>query len=110
MINNILVELSVIIIIAVILSAIMRLLKQPLMIGYIITGVLVSPYFLNLSSSKDEIGTFAQLGIAFLLFVVGLSLDPRTIKNIGKASFITGLGQVLFTSIVGYFILKLLVN
>ncbi len=106
--ENIFIELSVIMVIAVIISIIMRLLKQPLMIGYIITGVIASPYFLNITISKSEIGTFAQLGIAFLLFVVGLSLDPRTIKNIGKASILTGLGQVLFTSIVGFFILKFL--
>src|SRR3989338_6252290 len=108
MIENIFIELSLIITLAVIVSAIMRLLKQPLIIGYIITGVIASPYFLNLVKSKDEISTFAQLGIALLLFVVGLNLDLRTIKNIGKVSLITGIGQVLFTSIVGYFILKLL--
>ncbi len=108
MIENMFVELSLIIIIAVIVSAIMRLLKQPLIIGYIITGVIASPYFFNLVESKNEISTFSQLGVALLLFVVGLNLDLRTIKKIGKVSLIAGIGQVLFTSIVGFFILKLL--
>src|SRR3989338_2545747 len=108
MIENIFIELSLIITLAVVISAIMRLFKQPLIIGYIITGVIASPYFLNLVKSKDEISTFAQLGVALLLFVVGLNLDIRTIRKIGKVSLITGIGQVLFTSIIGYFILKLL--
>ena len=102
------VELSVIIIIAVAVGWIMRLLRQPLVIGYILTGIIVSPHFLNIVSSTEAIATFAHIGIAFLLFVVGLNLNPRIIKDVGKVSSITGVGQVIFTSVIGFFIGRLL--
>ncbi|MEK6856906.1 MAG: cation:proton antiporter, partial [Nanoarchaeota archaeon] len=51
---------------------------------------------------------FSQIGIAFLLFIVGLSLNPKVIKEVGKASLITGVGQVVFTSIIGFFIARFL--
>jgi len=104
---GIFVELSVIII-AVAVGWIMRLLRQPLVIGYILTGIIVSPYFLNIVSSTEAIATFAHIGIAFLLFVVGLNLNPRIIKDVGKVSLITGVGQVIFTSVIGFFIGRLL--
>ncbi|MBU2440711.1 MAG: cation:proton antiporter [Nanoarchaeota archaeon] len=104
---NIFVELSIIII-AVVITGIMRLLKQPLIIGYILTGIIVSPYLLNIVQSTDAIATFAHIGIALLLFIVGLSLNPKVIKEVGKISLITGVGQVIFTSLIGFFICRLL--
>ena len=86
----------------------MRILKQPLIIGYLITGILVSPFFLNLIKSGDTLVIFSQFGIAFLLFIVGLSLNPKVIKEVGKASLITGIGQVVFTSLIGFFIARFL--
>ena len=102
------VELSIVIIIAVAVAGIMRLLKQPLIIGYILTGIIVSPYFLNIIKSTDAIATFAQIGIVLLLFMVGLNLNPKIIKDVGKVSLVTGVGQVIFTSLIGFFIGKLL--
>jgi Kef-type K+ transport system membrane component KefB/Trk K+ transport system NAD-binding subunit len=105
---SIFIELSVVIIIAVLVAGIMRLLRQPLVIGYILTGIIVSPYFLNIVKSTDAIATFAQIGIVLLLFMVGLNLNPRIIKDVGKVSLVTGVGQVIFTSLIGFFIGKLL--
>jgi Kef-type K+ transport system membrane component KefB len=100
---DIFVEVALIIVAATLISALMRLLKQPLIIGYILTGLLISPY-LNTTSSIETITTFSQMGIALLLFIVGLSLSPRVIKEVGKVSLITGLGQVFFTLIIGFMI------
>jgi Kef-type K+ transport system membrane component KefB len=85
-------------------SLIIRLLKQPLIIGYIISGILVGPLFFNLIKGSETISIFSEMGIAFLLFIVGLHLSPKVIKEVGKVSLITGLGQIIFTSIIGYFI------
>ncbi|MAG24612.1 sodium:proton exchanger [Candidatus Pacearchaeota archaeon] len=105
---EIFVELSIIIAITVVISGIMRLLRQPLVIGYILTGIIVSPYFLNLVQSTETITVFSQIGVTLLLFIVGLSLSPKVIKEVGKVSLITGLGQIIFTSIIGFFISKAL--
>ncbi len=101
-------EISVVIVIALLMAVIMRLLKQPLIISYILTGIIVSPYFLNLIKFTDTIHALSQMGVAFLLFIVGLSLSPKVIKEVGKVSLITGVGQVVFTSILGYGISRLL--
>jgi len=101
-------ELSIIIGITVLIAGIMRLLKQPLVIGYILTGIIVGPCLLNLISSTETISILSHIGIALLLFIVGLSLSPRVIKEVGKVSSITGVGQVIFTSLIGFFISKLL--
>ncbi len=106
MTENIILQLSFVIMIAIVFGALMRLLKQPLIIGYILTGIVASPYFLNLVSSTDYIATLSQIGVAFLLFMVGLNINPKVIKEVGKVSIITGIGQVVFTAFIGYFLAK----
>lgn len=101
------IELTIVLILGVIVSGIMRFLKQPLIIGYILTGIIVSPNLLNIIKSPDAIGVFAKLGIVLLLFLVGLSLNPKTIKDVGRISVITGVGQVLFTTIFGFLLMTL---
>jgi Kef-type K+ transport system membrane component KefB/Trk K+ transport system NAD-binding subunit len=102
------IELSIIIGITVLIAGIMRLLKQPLIIGYILTGIIVSPYFLNIVRSTETIAVFSQIGVALLLFIVGLSLSPKVIKEVGKVSLVTGIGQIIFTSLIGFLISRLL--
>ncbi|MEK6926654.1 MAG: cation:proton antiporter [Nanoarchaeota archaeon] len=97
-------QISLVLAIVLIVSFIMRFLKQPLIIGYIISGIIVGPLFFNLISNFEIISTFSEFGIAFLLFIVGIHLSPKVIKEVGKISLITGVGQVVFTSIAGYFI------
>jgi len=99
-------ELSLIIAIGTFIGLVMHLLKQPLIMGHILTGVLVGPSVLNIVHSEDTVDVFASLGIALLLFIIGLGLNPRVIKEVGKVSAYTGVGQVLFTSLIGYVIVR----
>ncbi len=78
-VSNVFVELSIIIFIAVVVVSIVRLLKQPLIIGYILTGIIVSPSLLNIVQSQDAITTFAELGVTLLLFMVGLNMIMLTL-------------------------------
>src|SRR3989344_7125979 len=97
-------QMSLILLIVLGVSFIMRLLKQPLIVGYIFSGIIVGPLLLNLIPQSDTLHIFSEFGLAFLLFIVGIHLNPKVIKEVGKISLITGIGQVLFTSILGYFI------
>ena len=108
MLENTFIELGLIILIAIIISGFVKLLKQPLIIGYILTGIIISPYFLGLVQSQDSISILAEFGVALLLFMVGLSLNPKNIKDVGKVSLFTGLGQVFFTTSLGFLISTLL--
>ncbi len=106
MIESMFIEISLIIILAVFVSGLMKLLRQPLIVGYIITGIVAGPLFLNIVKSADIVATLSQFGVVFLLFIAGLSLNPKVMKNVGKVSLITGVGQILFTTIIGFFISK----
>jgi len=102
--ESIFLELSLVIAIALVLASIMKLIRQPLIIAYIFSGVIVGPMFLNLVKSQSTLVAFSQIGIAFLLFILGLNLNLEILKEVGLVAFITGIGQVLFTSVIGYFI------
>ncbi|MDP2947755.1 MAG: cation:proton antiporter [Nanoarchaeota archaeon] len=98
------IQFGLIILIVFGVSIIIRLLKQPLIISYILSGILVGPFILNLIQESETINVFSEMGIAFLLFIVGIHLSPKVIKEVGKISLVTGIGQILFTSLIGYFI------
>ena len=107
-IMHIFIEIGFIVFIATAISIIMRLLKQPLFVGYILSGVVVGPYVLNLIQSTEYIELFSKIGIAILLFIVGLSLKPDIVRQVGKVSLIVGIGQIIITSILGFFLMQLL--
>jgi len=102
------VELSIIIVVATVAALLMRLLRQPLIVGYVLTGIIVGPYALDLLHSKEEMELFSKIGISILLFIVGLTLNPDIVREVGRTSLITGIGQVAFTSFVGFFIVRAL--
>lgn len=97
-------ELAVILFLAAVLGALGQFLKQPLIVMFIFLGILVGPSVLDMVKSHDKIDLLAEVGIAVLLFIVGLKLDLRIIKAVGKVALLTGIGQIIFTSLIGYFI------
>lgn len=105
---EIFVELSIILGITVVITGIIRLLKQPAMIGYIISGIVAGPVVLNIIDSTDTLSAFSHIGVALLLFFVGLNLNPKVIKDVGKVSLLTGVGQVIFTTSIAFVIARLL--
>ncbi|MCF6354613.1 MAG: cation:proton antiporter [Candidatus Polarisedimenticolaceae bacterium] len=97
-------EIAVLLLLAAVIGAIGVRLRQPLIVAFIAVGVLVGPSLLGWVSANDQVDLLAKLGIALLLFVVGLKLDLHIIRTMGPVALATGLGQVFFTSVVGYFI------
>ena len=67
-------------------------------------GILAGPSALNLVSATEHINLLSELGIALLLFLVGIKLDLHLVRKLGTVSLLTGLGQVLFTAVFGYLI------
>jgi len=105
---NVFAEIGLLIGVATAISFLMRLLKQPLIIGHIITGFLVGQFALGLFRNIETLQLFSELGISFLLFNVGLSLNPKVIKDYGWVALLTGFGQVILTGGVGVLICALL--
>src|SRR3989338_5310288 len=106
MVQEVIVSVSLIVVIAAILTLIARIIRQPPIIAYLIAGILVGPLAFNLigSTSADStvIQGFAHLGVAFLLFIVGLSLDFRLLKEIGGVSSLAGLIEILAVGGIGF--------
>jgi len=86
------------------LGALALWLRQPLIVAFIVVGILVGPSGLNLAGVDERLRLLAEIGIAVLLFVVGLKLDLHLIRTMGPVALATGLGQVLFTSVFGFLI------
>lgn len=97
-------ELAAILMLAGVIGVVALKLRQPLIIGYILTGILVGPAALNWVSGGSELKLLSSVGIAVLLFVVGLKLDVGLIRSVGPVALATGLGQIVFTSLFGFLI------
>lgn len=106
--ENLFIDFGLILIISAILGLISRKLKQPLIIAYITTGIILGPTFLNYIKASEPLNALSEIGISFLLFLVGLSLNYNHVKKLGRISLIAGLGQVVFTALIGFLFVKAL--
>src|SRR3989344_9296272 len=108
MTEHILVYLSIIIGISAILAILARAIKQPPIIAYLIAGVLAGPLVFNFlgpgSTQSQLIQIFAHIGVAFLLFIVGLHLDFRVLKEVGTVSTFAGFAEIALTGTIGFLI------
>ena len=95
---------TAIVLLATVLSIVMRLLRQPLVLGFILTGILIGPHAFHFLQTKEYIELFSKIGITILLFIVGLNLSPQVIKEVGKVSLWGGLGQIVIAALVGFVI------
>lgn len=102
--GNPFVEIAVILGLATLLGVIGRKLRQPLIIMFLATGILAGPTFLGIIQSHNQIELLAEIGIALLLFIVGLKLNLQLIRTTGLVALATGLGQIIFTSVIGFLI------
>lgn len=92
-------ELSLVLVVVAGISIVMRMLKQPLILGYILAGIIVGPVFLNLIHAKEAFDGFSEIGIALLLFIIGLGMNAAVIRSLGKVSLITA--SVILTLVGG---------
>ncbi len=95
-------EIGILLGLAAAAGALAQWLRQPLIVAFIAVGIFAGPSFVGLLQSGNEVDLLARLGIALLLFVVGLKLDLHIIRTVGPVALASGLGQVIFTSVIGY--------
>lgn len=94
--GNIFFDIGSIIIIATVFAYIAKMMKQPLIPAYIITGLVIGPLF-GFITNTAVITTMSEIGIAFLLFMVGMEIDIKKLSNVGLISYLGGLTQMVAT-------------
>ena len=101
-------EIGVILALGSVLAYVARKFKQPPLLAYILTGIILGPMVLNTINASELIDIFSEFGIAFLLFTVGLELSLNEIKEVGKIAAMVGFAQVAITAAAGFMIMQLL--
>ncbi len=104
------IQLAIILLVAFVVSYVARMFKQPLIIGYIIAGIVISPFIIRFGASQGIINTFSEFGVAFLLFIVGLHMNPKVIKEIGTSSLLIGIIQMAVTFGIGFLVAFVLLH
>lgn len=102
--ENIFLNLTLIICIAAILSLIFRFFKQPEILAYILTGILIASFHIFTLSGEDFLHSLSQVGVTLLLFMVGLEIRISELMSLGKVLILTSIGQIIGTFILGFLI------
>lgn len=102
--ENIFIETSAILVIATVLGMLGLLLRQPLIVAFLLAGLITGPFGFGIIKSYESVELLGHIGISILLFVVGLRLDLHLIRTIGPVALATGGGQIFFTVLFGFII------
>lgn len=99
-------DIAVIMVVAAVMLALTFKLRQPMVIGYIIAGILIGPYTppFSLVQSPETLNLFAELGIIMLLFVTGTEFPVAKLRTVGRVSIVTALAESLGTLLIVFFI------
>ncbi|MBC7707815.1 cation:proton antiporter, partial [Polaromonas sp.] len=95
-------QLSLVMAVAAGLLLVAKLLRQPAVIAYIVAGFVVGPSLLNSISDRAAFDSFSEIGIALLLFIIGLGLNVGIVKTTGKPALLSFLGIVAGVGALGY--------
>ncbi|HBU27588.1 TPA: sodium:proton exchanger [Candidatus Uhrbacteria bacterium] len=102
LLQNIFLQIAFVIIIASGLALLAFRIRQPLIIAYMLAGLMIGPGVLGFVHQTETMLAFSEVGIAFLLFLVGMNLDWRRMKEIGSVAILVGLGQTFLTAGLGF--------
>ncbi len=105
---TVIMQLALVLGAAALLGAAAKALRQPPLLAYLLAGALIGYFGLFHFDGGALFGTFSDFGVMFLLFLVGLDINYTSLRLVGKPSVLVGLGQVVFTFIVGFFISRAL--
>ena len=95
-------DIGIAIIIATIVGLVFHWLRQPLLVSYLLTGVIIGPEIgPHLVKDPHNFEIISELGLILLLFIIGLEIELKTLLRSGKMLIITGIGQFAFSIILG---------
>jgi len=97
-------EVTLLLLATAVLGLIALRLRQPVIVAYILIGIVAGPSVMNWVSAHEPMELLAEIGVTILLFVVGLKLDIHLVRKLGAVALATGLGQLAFTIVGGFLI------
>lgn len=106
--SNIFLELTIVLIAAGLIATFISFLKQPAIIAYLLTGLIVGPLGYYSLQHSEALHGLSEIGITLLLFLVGLELDISSLRRIGRSAMLAALCQVVGTSALAFVFLKAL--
>lgn len=106
--HHLLRDISVCIGTAWILGVLAQLVRQPAILAYLVGGFVIGPAVLEWVTDQDSISTISELGLIFLLFMIGLEIDLKKIVSAGRSITVTAASQILGGVIVGVVVFRLL--
>lgn len=103
-VHTLILDLTLITIYAALVTLLFKKLKQPTVLGYILAGILAGPYFnlLPTVTDNENLSLWADIGVIFLLFGLGLEFSFKKMLNVGKSAMITANANILFMLFLGY--------
>ena len=96
-------DLAIILITAGVITVVFKWLKQPLVLGYIVAGFFIGPYFPWFPAIKDatNVHVWSDIGIVFLMFALGLEFSIKKLKKVGATGAITALTELAIMFLIG---------
>jgi CPA2 family monovalent cation:H+ antiporter-2 len=106
--EQLLITLGLMIVAGAIIALIAKKFKQPILLGYVLAGFIIGPAVLKLIPDAETVNFISDIGLIFLMFLIGLELDLSKLKDVGKISVIIGIIQVVTVTFVAAICAKLL--
>jgi Kef-type K+ transport system membrane component KefB len=101
-------EVAALLLLSALFGVAALLLKQPLIVAFVAVGIVAGPAWLHLITADEAVELLASMGIALLLFIVGLRLDLQVVRALGKIALLIGAGQMLLVAGLGFAVCQLL--
>lgn len=101
-------DLAIIWLAAMLAGYVFLRIRQPLIAGYIIAGIIIGPYGVRLIQHSEQISTLAELGVALLLFAIGVEVPIRQFFSAARKVILAGVSQIILTVLLGWSIVSLL--
>jgi len=97
-------DLAIIMLTAGIVTVVFHLLRQPVVLGYIVAGVLIGPHTppYTFVTNEETIRTLAELGVVFLLFSLGLEFSLRHLRQVGATALVSAIAGIVTMLSLGY--------
>jgi CPA2 family monovalent cation:H+ antiporter-2 len=105
-IGQIIHDFAIIMTVAAVMALISFKLKQPMVIGFILAGMIIGPYtpLFNFILNVEVLNLFAEIGIILLLLIVGMEFPLEKLRKIGRKAFVIAISEALGTFVAGYIV------